>query len=208
MIGLNDAPPALPAVTPTALGTSHAWPWAEIVRSYQERARHLARSLVGDLHEADDVVQEAFRKAYRHRSRFAPGREVWPWLAGIIFYTALDWRRRSTLDRRSGSRGAGGDTAPEAVDDSSGPLTTLIRTEERRMLCRRVAAAMLSLTPFERLAFSRFFVADEPVSTIARSCGKSEGAVSCVLTRAKKKFMRFFPGVDLTNRELKEFFAR
>ncbi len=54
----------------------------------------MAYRLVGDRHEAEDLVQEAFRSAWKSRKLFRPGRGERAWLASILRRRAADhWRR-------------------------------------------------------------------------------------------------------------------
>ena len=54
-----------------------------LVARYTLRA-HRAAFLLGAGEEADDVVQEAFVKAFRHLSRFRVGEPFGPWLLRIV----------------------------------------------------------------------------------------------------------------------------
>ena len=54
----------------------------------------IAYRMVGDRHEAEDVVQEAFRSAWKSRKLFRPGGSERAWLASILRRRAADhWRR-------------------------------------------------------------------------------------------------------------------
>lgn len=54
----------------------------------------LAYRLVGDRHEAEDLVQEAFRSAWKSRNLFRPDGTTRAWLASILRRRAADhWRR-------------------------------------------------------------------------------------------------------------------
>src|SRR5207248_1659259 len=57
--------------------------YAALVARYTLRA-HRAAFLLGAGEEADDVVQEAFVKAFRHLSRFRIGEPFGPWLLRIV----------------------------------------------------------------------------------------------------------------------------
>src|SRR5215469_12786117 len=57
--------------------------FAVMVARYTLRA-HRAAFLLGAGEEADDVVQEAFVKAFRHLSRFRAGEPFGPWLLRIV----------------------------------------------------------------------------------------------------------------------------
>jgi len=64
----------------------------------------LAFRLIGDRHDAEDVVQDAFRSAWKSRQRFEPadadracGERAW--LASILRRRVIDrWRRSGGLD--------------------------------------------------------------------------------------------------------------
>jgi RNA polymerase sigma-70 factor (ECF subfamily) len=54
----------------------------------------LAYRMVGDQHEAEDLVQEAFRSAWKSRRLFQPGSGERAWLASILRRRVADhWRR-------------------------------------------------------------------------------------------------------------------
>ena len=54
----------------------------------------VAYRMVGDQHEAEDLVQEAFRSAWRSRRLFEPGGGERAWLASILRRRVADhWRR-------------------------------------------------------------------------------------------------------------------
>jgi RNA polymerase sigma-70 factor (ECF subfamily) len=55
----------------------------------------MAYRMVGDRHEAEDVVQETYRSAWRSRDRYQTGRGDRAWLASILRRRVVDrWRRR------------------------------------------------------------------------------------------------------------------
>jgi RNA polymerase sigma-70 factor (ECF subfamily) len=56
----------------------------------------MAFRLVGDCHEAEDVVQETLRSVWSSRRRYEPGRGERAWLISILRRRAVDrWRKRS-----------------------------------------------------------------------------------------------------------------
>ena len=60
----------------------------------------LAYRLVGDRHEAEDLLQETYRSAWKSRRLFEPGRSERAWLAAILRRRAADrWRRRGVALR-------------------------------------------------------------------------------------------------------------
>lgn len=57
-----------------------------------------AYRMLGDQHEAEDVVQETFRSAWKSRKRFEAGRGPRAWLVAILRRRVVDqWRRRDRI---------------------------------------------------------------------------------------------------------------
>jgi RNA polymerase sigma-70 factor (ECF subfamily) len=66
----------------------------------------LAYRLVGDRHEAEDVVQDAFRSAWKSRESFRPDGGPRAWLAAILRRRVVDhWRHPRPPVVYSGDRG-------------------------------------------------------------------------------------------------------
>jgi RNA polymerase sigma-70 factor (ECF subfamily) len=79
---------------------------AEFNRLVDEHSPALYRTayrMVGDRHEAEDMVQEAFRSAWKSRAAYQAGRGDRAWLASILRRRIVDrWRRHAppiTSDR-------------------------------------------------------------------------------------------------------------
>lgn len=70
---------------------------------YLDSAYNLARWLTGNGHDAEDVVQEAYLRAFRYFDSFAGG-DGRAWMLGIVRNTCLTWRSRqrdhSVFDER------------------------------------------------------------------------------------------------------------
>ena len=65
-----------------------------MVTEHGPRMYRMAYRMVGDRHEAEDLVQEAFRSAWKSRKLFRPGGGEKAWLASILRRRAADhWRR-------------------------------------------------------------------------------------------------------------------
>src|SRR5205085_10238733 len=78
----------------------------------------LAASIVGARRDAEDVVQEAFLKAYRARERFRGEASPATWLRRIVVHEAIGWRRRRGLapqaDEQATGAAQGKEPSPEA----------------------------------------------------------------------------------------------
>jgi RNA polymerase sigma factor (sigma-70 family) len=124
-----------------------------LVARYTLRA-HRAAFLLGAGEEADDVVQEAFVKAFRHLSRFRAGEPFGPWLLRIVTNETRNLgrtrRRRAALALRL-SATESGDTAT-APD---GPVDKVLAAERRA----RLVAAVNALPDGERqVLVCRYFL--------------------------------------------------
>lgn len=70
-----------------------------IIRRYNQRLYRVARSILRDEGEAEDVMQEAYVRAYQHLNQFAGEAKFSTWLTKIAVYEALGrvkTRRRTT----------------------------------------------------------------------------------------------------------------
>ena len=83
--------------------------------------------MVGEWHDAEDVVQETLRSAWTCRERFEQGRGQRAWLATILRRRVIDrWRRvgRRLVVATDGSL----DVAVEAVDPTADGFTDEMQT--------------------------------------------------------------------------------
>jgi RNA polymerase sigma-70 factor (ECF subfamily) len=74
-----------------------------IAMVYQHSAllNRVARSVTRDVSEAEDVVQETFLRALRHRNKLAELRDARTWLIRITWNLALDRKRRAKVRRQT-----------------------------------------------------------------------------------------------------------
>lgn len=89
--------------------TTLALSLAEFNRMVSEHGLMLYRMayrMVGDQHEAEDLVQEAFRSAWKSRRLFQPGNGERAWLASILRRRVADhWRRPRPPTVLAGEKG-------------------------------------------------------------------------------------------------------
>jgi RNA polymerase sigma-70 factor, ECF subfamily len=70
-----------------------------LLREYDLRHRRLAFRLLGDRERMDDVLQEAYARAFRALPRFRGGSAIGTWLYRIVYNACLDELRRSGARR-------------------------------------------------------------------------------------------------------------
>lgn len=111
--------------------------FGQLVARYESRILRLVRGMVPE-HDAEDVAQDAFLKAYRKLPEFDERSRFYTWVYRIASNTALDWRKRERY-RRHGDlpeTQAGEDALPS---DDPGPRTAAHRHELRSAIDTAIA---------------------------------------------------------------------
>jgi RNA polymerase sigma-70 factor, ECF subfamily len=82
-----------------------------VMRRYNQRLYRVARAILRDDAEAEDVMQQAYVNAYQHLDQFAHRSTFSTWLTKIAVHEALARaRRRGRLDSTEASYGSDGET--------------------------------------------------------------------------------------------------
>ena len=139
-------------------------------------AYNLARWLVGNQHDAEDVVQESFIKAFRAVDR-TRGEDARAWLLAIVRNTALNYIR----SRKSKAEVGWGESLPEVPDHAASPEGSLLQ-EERRT---RVRSAIERLPTEFREALVLREIEGLPYKEIAWVLKIPIGTVMSRLSRAR-----------------------
>ncbi|HXH20756.1 MAG TPA: RNA polymerase sigma factor [Dehalococcoidia bacterium] len=150
-----------------------------LVGAHQQVAFRAAWLLLRDSAAAQDIVQEAFIRAYRDFGRFRDGAPFRPWLLRIVTNLALNEVRSRT--RRSSAARRFAETANTALVE--GPAQGI----EAKAQLGRVQAAIAQL-PLgdQRLLHLRYFL-ELPEREIAAAIGKRPGTVKSRLHRASRR---------------------
>jgi RNA polymerase sigma-70 factor (ECF subfamily) len=149
------------------------------VLPHLDAACNLARWLVRDAHDAQDVVQDALVRALRHFDGFRGG-DPRPWLLAIVRNTAFTW----LAARRPGEVELPDDEldAALAVGALPGdPESLVIRQAERREIDAAIAALPIAL----REAIVLRELEELSYRDIARIAGVPIGTVMSRLSRAR-----------------------
>lgn len=92
-----------------------------IMRRYNQRLYRVARAILGDDDEAEDVMQDAYVRAYQHLDQFASRAPFSAWLTRIAVHEALARKRaRSRLEHLDDS-GSDGESAMQVAELSLNP---------------------------------------------------------------------------------------
>jgi RNA polymerase sigma-70 factor (ECF subfamily) len=99
--------------------------FALIMRRYNQRLFRVARAIIRDSDEAEDVVQHAYLSAYAHLHQFVGGSAFSTWLTRIVINEALGRTRAQRRSRKLESGEAtpdwcAGASVPSPEDSASG----------------------------------------------------------------------------------------
>ncbi len=155
-----------------------------LVEQHSRLVFRVAYRMTGNEHDADDVVQETFLRAYKQLGRFEERANFGTWLHRIAVNCALDLlRSRGRLDRHYG-----GD--PEEAE-MMGAIRSSDPQQDRLLLSAelrdQVTAAMEKLSGNERTAFVLRHFEGMPVEEIGKTLGIQVNAAKHTIFRAVRK---------------------
>lgn len=153
----------------------------ELVEQHKRRVYYLALDLTGNHHDAEDLSQEVFIKAFRAFDRFRGEAQVQTWLYRITVNTFMNTRRKKALlFMRLRPDFAG------TPFEQQEPVPVDHELEES-VVQRHVERALAVLSPKERTAFVLRHYHDQSVREIAAVMDVAEGTIKSLLFRAVQK---------------------
>ena len=150
-----------------------------VVLPHLDDAYTLARYLLRDEHDAQDVVQDAVLRALRHFAGYREG-DARAWLLAIVRNCCHTWQRRHRVDRIGLSLG---DEVDAVASDAAGTDAAAIQRSERALLERAVSA----LPPEFREVIVLREVQDLSYREISDVVGVPIGTVMSRLARARRR---------------------
>jgi len=162
----------------------------ELVRHYDQAVLRLALHLTGSEHEAQDIYQEAFLKAYKSIGRFRFECSFYTWIYRIVTNLCLDGIRKKQVRKEGApvatdSEGEQYDVLAQVADGRSGanPEHDLMRRE----LGGRISHALEKLTPRERMVFELKHYQGLKLRTVGEMLNTTEETAKNTLFRATQK---------------------
>ena len=152
---------------------------------HMRAAYNLARWLVRDDQDAEDVVQESFLKAFKAQASFR-GSDPKVWMLSIVRNAAMDFLRR----HKSSATVTLGDEGYDSKDDSPDPERALLEQTRRE----RVRAAISRLTPEFREAIVLREIEGLSYKEIAAIAEIPVGTVMSRLARARSLLLARLDG--------------
>nr|WP_296069838.1 SigE family RNA polymerase sigma factor [uncultured Actinoplanes sp.] len=138
---------------------------------YRDTSRRLLRyayGLTGDPAEAQDLVQEAYARAWQRRNRLAGYEDPEAWLRLVVNRLSADrWRRLGVRRERAAAQAPAAPVPPPSED-----VVLLVR-------------AMRTLPVAHRRALALHYLLDRSVAEIAAETGVATGTVKSWLSRGR-----------------------
>jgi RNA polymerase sigma-70 factor (ECF subfamily) len=162
----------------------------ELVRHYDQAVLRLAMHLTGSDHEAQDIYQEAFLKAYKSVGNFRFECSFYTWIYRIVTNLCLDHLRKRQVRKED---------APVATDSSGEQYDVLDRVPDgrsganperdlmRRELGGQINRALEKLTPRERMVFELKHYQGLKLRTVGEMLNTTEETAKNTLFRATQK---------------------
>ncbi|MGH7561495.1 MAG: RNA polymerase sigma factor [Gemmatimonadales bacterium] len=174
---IRESSPDRTLVRAAVRGDERAFAW--LVRRYLRKAMAVAVEYTGNREDAEDVVQDTFRRMLGSLDRFNPERSFEPWFFTILRNTA----RTATKSRRLRATEPLPDERAAATPD---PLEMTHRLELRRSLDQAVGA----LPTMQQRCFRLCLVEGLTSAEAAYALGLAESTVRVHVHKARQTLQR------------------
>ncbi|MEX1654024.1 RNA polymerase sigma factor [Streptomyces pseudovenezuelae] len=165
--------------------------YAELVRAHTGLALRAAAAL-GAGADAEDVVQQAFVKAYCSLGRFREGSAFKPWFMSIVANETRNTVRTAARQRTLAGREAAFAEAEPLIPESADPAVAAVEIERRAAL----ESALERLSEEHRLVVTYRYLLEMDESETAQALGWPRGTVKSRLNRALRKLGKLLPDVE------------
>ena len=155
-----------------------------LVQMHDRQVLKLARQMLNNLEDAQDVYQEIFLKVFRSLPAFRFESEFATWLYRIVINQCLNYRQWRSRRRFLSFDAPPGDDDKQVSylppDKNPDPEREALSRE----LSREIALAMESLSDKQRAVFVLRHFHEQKLQEIAKTLGCAEGTVKNYLFRA------------------------
>lgn len=170
--------------TVAALKANDSAAWRTLFEESYDRVYRYAYLRTGSVHDAEDIASTVFADAVRNIRNFQyRGTPIEAWLFRIAHNVTVD-----ALKRRTRAAGPSLD-APETERHAVARDDTAASDD-----WRDVSKAMADLSPEHQEVLTLRIIQDQSVETVARTLGKSEGAVKMMQMRALQALRKKLDG--------------
>jgi len=166
-----------------------------LIATYQKLAYTLAVKICKDKEDAEEVVQDAFMKAFRALADFRSAAKFSTWLYKIVYYTALTKKSSRRMD------GIELDENSELeiyLLDEKKEFNGLVQADRKRY----INLALNTLGEEERAVITLHYLGEKSTSEIAEILNIGKSAVKMRLMRGRQKLEQSLK--DLLGTEINE----
>ena len=183
--------------------------FCQLTKGYQRRIYGLALSYCRDPHDAEDLSQEVWLKAYKALASFRGESSFYTWLRQITINSFLNSKRGNTVT-------VGSETTTVKMEDldsfvetetAANKVSTSVEDQfHNKILVEKVMLALGELTPQQRLMFLLKHREGMTYEEISQSFGCSTGTVKKALFRSIVK-LRERLGINVEQADKSPFSA-
>ena len=151
-----------------------------LIKKYKNMAFAVALRLLSNSEDAEEVVQDAFLKAFASLTKFKRASRFSTWLYRITYNTAL-----TKLKQRPALTVALGDSGDnETLNIPAEEGNNLLQSNERRKF---VELALKQLTTDDYIVISLFYIGEKSITEICEILNLKRSAVKMRLMRGRKQ---------------------
>ncbi len=158
-------------------GNNHAF--QQLVERYQNYVFTITYKVLRSREEAEEAAQDVFLKVYRMLSSFSQKSKFSTWLYTIAYRTAIDMKRRKSVDTRSIDDD---ESFFQLSDDGTTPLDAL----QQQDLQNQLKTAIDQLKPVDATVISLFYIHENSINEIAEITGLSISNIKTKLHRLRE----------------------
>ncbi len=147
----------------------------QLYQAHRRRALAIAKRIVGDQDEAEDVVQEVFARLFSQPFRFDGRAACTTWLHRVLVNSSINWLRAK---KRRGK-------LTSELSEAKDPEASALNTERQELLLR----AMQGLSSQHRAVVTLRDLQGHSYPEIARRLGVPEGTVKSALNRGRSRLL-------------------
>jgi RNA polymerase sigma-70 factor, ECF subfamily len=168
----------------------------DVVRAHVDRCHAIALRILGNPHDAEEIAQDAFVRAYRALAGYPPERirelRLRPWLTTIVVNLCRNRARRHVPPTSSLGPLVDAGAEPRATG-AQDPADAAVRRDERE----RLAALLASLPDRYRVPIVLRHVDDLSYAELSEVLGRPEGTLKAQVHRGLVMLRAAVAGTEL-----------
>jgi RNA polymerase sigma-70 factor (ECF subfamily) len=159
---------------------NHSDEFLHLITEFQGRLFGFMLSMLGDVDQANEVLQETNLVLWRKSDEFQPGSDFKAWSFRVAHFQVMAFRQRQIRDRL-----VFGD---EVIEQVSRDAAKQDEAYEQRI--KLLETCVASLSERNRDVLCRFYDQGESLETIAESLKRSANAIGQMLFRIRKSLIQ------------------